>query len=450
MKSSFTFTRLKDIVLKRKRILIIGACIILFIELLDDVLEGDLMTLDLLAKAFFVENLRADWLTPIMESISALATPVSLLVLLLVIVAFAPGKRPGMFCTVNLVLVVLLNVLLKELEKLSANHQVLILSPTAEKKIIIVIAFFIEKFSQRYKEILAQPMTPFPQESDIPKKIPSEIITRRTGAELLNELLTKETLSDKYLYGLTMPHDMPSILLPSLVSVHTLAECAVQKLRTLLAKEEHHDYFMKKLTVSNPGKEMTAKNIFNRFVQNADSLTMFKEPEDSFYFLTQLLFFIRQDYEKVKDYTAEDIGILHAVYILEIIANYYKTRAQENSKKETAFKNLEQHLSKPPYYFTLGTITKFTSSSGVPLLGQYSEEELKNFLHTKTTESLANDLPEILVFKTELDKQPYFIYKNKVMPLIMRLCTDARAAIRETIRKNWFKVLKNFDDLPAI
>ena len=115
MKSSFTFTRLKDIVLKRKRILIIGACIILFIELLDDVLEGDLMTLDLLAKAFFVENLRADWLTPIMESISVLATPVSLLVLLLVIVAFAPGKRPGMFCTVNLVLVVLLNVLLKEL-----------------------------------------------------------------------------------------------------------------------------------------------------------------------------------------------------------------------------------------------------------------------------------------------------------------------------------------------
>ncbi len=47
------------------------------------------------------------------------------------------------------------NVLLKELEKLSANHQILILTPTAEKKIIIVIAFFIEKFSQRYKEILA-------------------------------------------------------------------------------------------------------------------------------------------------------------------------------------------------------------------------------------------------------------------------------------------------------
>ena len=73
------------------------------------------MTLDRLARAFFVDNLRADWLTPTMESISALATPVSLLVLLLSIIAFAPGKRPGIFCALNLVLVVVLNVILKEI-----------------------------------------------------------------------------------------------------------------------------------------------------------------------------------------------------------------------------------------------------------------------------------------------------------------------------------------------
>ena len=74
------------------------------------------MTLDRLAHSFFVENLRTDWLTPIMESVSALATPLSLLVLLLLYCSvFAPGKRPGMFCALNLVLVVLLNVVLKEL-----------------------------------------------------------------------------------------------------------------------------------------------------------------------------------------------------------------------------------------------------------------------------------------------------------------------------------------------
>lgn len=107
--------RLKALIVKRKRILIVSLCAIIFIALLEDVLEGDLMTLDFMAWAFFVGHLRSDWLTPIAESISALATPVSLVVLLLVIVAFAPGKRPGIFCAVNLVLVVMLNLLIKEI-----------------------------------------------------------------------------------------------------------------------------------------------------------------------------------------------------------------------------------------------------------------------------------------------------------------------------------------------
>lgn len=338
----------------------------------------------------------------------------------------------------------------KELDKLVESRQVVIVPQGADKKIIVVVPFFVEKFASRYKDILVHPQTPFPLEGDIPKKIPNEVITRSSLAELLNQLLKKETLNDKTLYGLVMPHDMPVILLPSLVSVQVLTDCAVNKIRAMLAKDEHHDYFIKKLTVSNPGKEMTAKNIFNRFVQNSDSAKMFKEPEDSFYFLTQLLFFIRQDYEKVKDYTAEDISVLQSVYILEVIANYYKTRAQETNKKTAAFKNLEQQLEKPPYYFTYSTIAKFTSTSGVPLLGQYTEEELKNFLHEKTHESAANELPQMLVFKTENDTQPYFIYKTKVMPLIMRLCSDARTTIRESIKKHWFTTLRNFDDLPEM
>lgn len=73
------------------------------------------MKLDQMAYWLVVENLRSDWLTPIMESFSALATPVSLIAMLLVIAAFAPGKRPGWFCTVNLALAVLLNVVLKTL-----------------------------------------------------------------------------------------------------------------------------------------------------------------------------------------------------------------------------------------------------------------------------------------------------------------------------------------------
>lgn len=342
------------------------------------------------------------------------------------------------------------NILLKELDKLSKEKQIVLLTQTPEKKFIIVIPYFIDIYASRYKDIRSTPQTPFPLETDIPKRIPNEILTRKSASELINKLLTSEVLSEKALYSLVFPHDAPAILLPSTVSVFTLIECAILKIRTMLSKEEHHDYFLKKLTVSNPGKEMTAKNIFNRFVQTPEAGTqMIKEPEDSFYFLTQLLFFIKQDYEKVKDFTQEDLSILQSVYILEIACNFFKCRAQENNKKKTALNTLEQLLSKPPYYFTFDSITKFSSSSGVPLLTLYNEDDLRNYLHKKTTECEATELPEMLVFKTDDDKR-YFIRKNKVFPLIMRLCTDARITIRETIKKSWFTVLKDFDSLPEM
>lgn len=105
--------RVGDLAVKNKRLVILAVCAIVFVELLDDILEGDLMRLDALAYWFFVENLRNEAITPLMESFSNLATPLALIVMLLLIIAFAPGKRPGLCCAVNLVLVFLLNQLLK-------------------------------------------------------------------------------------------------------------------------------------------------------------------------------------------------------------------------------------------------------------------------------------------------------------------------------------------------
>ena len=87
--------RAGELALRNKAVIIFAVCVIVFIELLEEVLEGDLMKLDVLARAVFVDALRADWLTPTMESFSALATPVSLIVFLVVIAGFAPGRRPG-------------------------------------------------------------------------------------------------------------------------------------------------------------------------------------------------------------------------------------------------------------------------------------------------------------------------------------------------------------------
>ena len=99
---------------KENRMLVVtSVCAIVLVMLLEDVLDQENMKLDAAAWWLFGEHLRQPWLTPIMESFSALATPVTLLVVLGVAAAFTPVKRPGWCNVLNLGLVVLLNQAMK-------------------------------------------------------------------------------------------------------------------------------------------------------------------------------------------------------------------------------------------------------------------------------------------------------------------------------------------------
>lgn len=95
------------------RALFVPGCLAVFLLLMSKVLAGGAPRIDALAHALVVERLRADWLTPVMEGFSALAAPPALVGMLLLIAAFGPGRRPGWFCGLNLVLAALLNVVLK-------------------------------------------------------------------------------------------------------------------------------------------------------------------------------------------------------------------------------------------------------------------------------------------------------------------------------------------------
>lgn len=102
------------LILENLRLMLLVAALIGFIYILEEILfSGDILELDSAAYRFFVVFARRPWLTTIMEGFSALASPVVLAVMLLVIAAFAPGRMPGRCATANLILAVALNFVLK-------------------------------------------------------------------------------------------------------------------------------------------------------------------------------------------------------------------------------------------------------------------------------------------------------------------------------------------------
>lgn len=338
----------------------------------------------------------------------------------------------------------------QEISTLALDHLISIGRNGNGKEQIFVTAYFIERCRARYQEIEKNLRIPFPSVHDLPKNVPMDIFTKLPAVDVIYKLLDKEVLNDRNLYAIQFTTKIPAIMFPSSLSMSNLVNLSLRKIQEMLHKEESHDYFLKKLSISNPGKELSIKNFFTQLTTKPeDAMNVLKNTGDTFYYWSQLFYFIKQDYTKLKDLTPEDINILQAVSVLEVATSYFKSKNAERLTKETAFKNLEMLMHNPPYYFNFSDIVKFKDPNGVPLLGQYTEQDLRVHLQELSTTSIGNDLPAVLIFKVN-DEEGYFIYKDKVMQLLIRLCADARVIIREGLTKQWYKLLLDFETLPEM
>ncbi len=105
--------RIREILRDNARYAVIAAAAIVFLAVLQDVRSDDILRLDASAYSFLVVRMRRPWLTAIMEGFSSLSSPVVIAGMFLMVVAFAPGRRPGMCAALNLVCVVAINQVLK-------------------------------------------------------------------------------------------------------------------------------------------------------------------------------------------------------------------------------------------------------------------------------------------------------------------------------------------------
>jgi hypothetical protein len=92
---------------------------------------------------------------------------------------------------------------------------------------------------------------------------------------------------------------------------------------------------------------------------------------------------------------------------------------------------------------------KFSDSKGIPLLGQYSQEDLETYLKTKVTEHMENELPDMLIIH-DLSGEQFFIKKSVILLLCSRLLNDARPVVKKMVSERWFKLLKAYEREPAM
>lgn len=335
-----------------------------------------------------------------------------------------------------------------ELAGLEEKHLAALI-PNGNKKMIVSITNFSIKYANHYKEIQRNEAVPYPLESELPKRFPINVIERKQADLYITQALANQNIKSPLLNIIVFARDLPSIVLPSCVPIELLLETSQKKIIRICKKDEYHDYFLKKLRSTNPAKEITIKNFYGHFIDRPQANLMDVSDGDDYYLWNQLCYYMRQDFEKIQDRTAEDTSVLQAIQISEIYNTYLKQKFQTNKKREDALKELKSQLGKPPYFFSMNQILKFHDQNGKLLYGQYSEDDLKNTLQELSTDGKHNELPDLLVFKVSSGTR-YYVYKKNALPLVIRLCNEAHDSIEANLVQKWYNALLNYDKLPEM
>jgi hypothetical protein len=331
-----------------------------------------------------------------------------------------------------------------EMNRLIEEEKCVVLNGNNEKQIYLA-EFYADIIRQTYENSDANAGLPFPNEQSLRITIPEDQI-RLIGIESDMSNYLKEPQETPFpILKITFPENIgPALTLSSLLP-RRLMEAALLKIRYYLQNHNNKEYILHKLLPQFAGKETLLKEMFKQVEIHPLDCLHYLETGGEFSVLFWLYFcnMIKTEIRRKDELLAEDLAAFQSVYIINVMTVYYKKKVMLEKEKELAFSILEQRLSKAPFLFSMNDIINFTGSNSQSLLGQYSAEELEEYLTRQTTESVNQELPALLIFYRNKDEQ-LFIFKDKVLPLCAKLLADVRPQVQKAISLRWQDMLRDF------
>jgi len=312
--------------------------------------------------------------------------------------------------------------------------------------------YFTEVLMAEYRRLEENPDIPFPDDDSLHMELPAEWVQAVSVETDLGSLIEVERDRSAPFYRLIFPEGIRPVLILSPMVADKLLEHAVLKVRQYLRKGGNKDFVQNKLSYAFTGKEMQLKESLSAIlIKPYDAIRDLRTSGSDFTFplWAYLASYMKKDIAKKVDKNVEDWSNLQAIYLCEVYNNFYKGKAQRAAERETALKTLEISLRKAPYNYTIDEVTNFRDTMGRPLLGKYSREELEEWLKERTTRAAPGNLPEILMPVTS-HGQRWFVAKNRVLPLVVRLLGEARASIRTSLIAEWKAVMEAYGSLPTM
>ena len=308
---------------------------------------------------------------------------------------------------------------------------------------IYMVNFYPHRIKKSYQAADADADLPFHNEESLRIEIPETQVKNLDSNQGLIGYMDKPQGSDTPILRIKFPDGFDSALVLASMIPRQLSEISLLKIRNYLRKGGNREYILHKVLPQLKGRESGVRDQFNKVLIRP--FDCYKEIEAggefSNLFWTYFCIAVRHEIKKKKELMHEDIAATQSCCIIESINIFYKNKAIKRQQTELAFRSLEIHLQKPPFLYTLDQICKFTSAKGILLLTQYTEDDLVSWIKKKTTETTNNELPVLLY----VCGNRYYVLKEKIPALCVKLLTEARDIVRDVLGSRWKKLLREFE-----
>jgi hypothetical protein len=320
-----------------------------------------------------------------------------------------------------------------------------------DKRRILMLDFYAERLNPSYTDDDKAASLPFPDEASLGLVLPDEECRILNIGEDLAGYMQKPQTTVMPVIKLVFPDNIPSALVLATAIPRPLLDAALVKIRNFLRTQNNKSFFQRRLLPQMQGKENLLKDALNMVeMRPLDCILQIQSATDfTGYFWTSFCFAVKSELKRKEDFLSIDIAALQAVYIIDAFSTLFKEVMIAKRQKEQALKALETAMDQPPYLYTIEEILKFTDSSGNSLLGQYTEEDLQNYINSSSTAANTEELANLLIYRNKKGER-IFINKHKVFPLCARLSGEARNQVKKAIGLRWSRLLRNFEKEPAM
>ena len=107
--------KIKDFLIKNLKWIILFITIVIFAAIVEDVFDQEIMTADIMGYKFISKYLISDVSTPFAIVITNLGSAITLITITVILLIFVKDKKIGLSVSVNLLIIAILNIILKNI-----------------------------------------------------------------------------------------------------------------------------------------------------------------------------------------------------------------------------------------------------------------------------------------------------------------------------------------------